>query len=235
MSSSISRVILFLAVVLATCIYMTTAAPIVQNELTAQLELAHVSVPHINVFKKHQEDEDFEEGDDEDYESTTTTTTATATATATTKASKHSKTTSTETEEPTTTTTTKSSKTTKTTTTDEPTETAKSSKSKSSGSGSHSGDATYYGTGLGSCGEVSKDSDMIVALNHGQMANGANPNHNQLCGKTITAHGPKGSVTVKIVDTCPGCANGDLDLSPAAFAKIADMAQGRVPITWDFN
>lgn len=231
MSSSISRVILFLAVVLATCIYMTTAAPIVQNELTAQLELAHVSVPHINVFKKHQEDEDYEES---------TTTTTTATATATTKASKHSKTTSTEIEEPTTTTTTKStktSKTTKTTTTDEPTETAKASKSKSSGSssGSHSGDATYYDAGLGSCGQVSENSDMIVALNHGQMANGANPNNNELCGKTITAHGPKGSVTVKIVDTCPGCANGDLDLSPAAFSKIADMAQGRVPITWDFN
>ncbi|CAO3615781.1 unnamed protein product [Mucor hiemalis] len=229
MSSSITRVILFLAVALATCIYMTSAAPIVQNELTGQLELAHVAVPHINVFKKHHDDE--EESNEDDEESTTTTT-STATATTTTKASKYTKTTSTE--EPTTT-TTKSSKSTKTTTSDEPTATAKSSKSSSSGSGSHSGDATYYGTGLGSCGEVSKDSDMIVALNHGQMANGANPNHNQLCGKTITAHGPKGSVTVKIVDTCPGCAVGDLDLSPAAFNKIADMAKGRVPITWDFN
>ncbi|KAG1084906.1 hypothetical protein G6F42_021601 [Rhizopus arrhizus] len=75
---------------------------------------------------------------------------------------------------------------------------------------------------------------MIVALNHGQMANGANSNKNPNCGRRITATGPKGSVTVKVVDTCPGCANGDLDLSPAAFAKIADMDAGRVPVTWSW-
>jgi rare lipoprotein A (peptidoglycan hydrolase) len=234
---------------------MVSAAPIVHSDLASQLELAHVSVPHLNVFKKHDDevaeyDEDNEDHeDDEDRkdrkhnhdededeeEKTTTTTTATATPT---KSSKSSKTTSAEEDEPTTT-STKSSKSSKTTTTeeDEPTATSKSSKkeSSSSGSGSHAGDATYYGVGLGSCGKTNKDSDMIVALNHGQMGNGANPNHNGLCGKTITAHGPKGSVTVTIVDTCPGCANGDLDLSPAAFNKIADMEKGRVPITWDFN
>lgn len=105
----------------------------------------------------------------------------------------------------------------------------------SSGSSSYSGDATYYGTGLGSCGHDSKDTDLIVALNYRQMDNGANPNKNPLCGKKITAKGPSGSVTVTIVDTCPGCAEGDLDLSPAAFSKIANMALGRVPVTWSFN
>lgn len=66
------------------------------------------------------------------------------------------------------------------------------------------------------------------------MKNGANPNHNPTCGKYVNVHGPKGSVRVKIVDTCPPCASGDLDLSPAAFGKIADFAKGRVKISWDW-
>ncbi|CEP18843.1 hypothetical protein [Parasitella parasitica] len=110
-----------------------------------------------------------------------------------------------------------------------------SKKSKSSSSGEYSGDATYYNTGLGSCGWESAESELIVALNIGQMENGANSNNNPNCGRSITATGPKGSVTVKVVDTCPGCANGDLDLSPAAFEKIADLSAGRVPISWSWS
>lgn len=41
-----------------------------------------------------------------------------------------------------------------------------------------------------------------------------------------------GEVTVRIVDLCPECASGDLDLSPEAFQRIAPLADGRVPITW---
>jgi expansin (peptidoglycan-binding protein) len=107
--------------------------------------------------------------------------------------------------------------------------------SSSSSSGSYSGDGTFYAPGLGSCGWDNSASEMIVALNHGQMANGANPNKNPMCGKSISVTGPKGSVTVKVVDTCPGCSTGDLDLSPAAFNKIADPAKGRVKINWSFN
>jgi expansin (peptidoglycan-binding protein) len=29
-----------------------------------------------------------------------------------------------------------------------------------------------------------------------------------------------------------GCAPGDIDVSPAAFAQLADMAEGRVDVTW---
>lgn len=106
--------------------------------------------------------------------------------------------------------------------------------SSSSSSGSYSGDGTYYQPGLGSCGWTNSDSDMIVAVNHIQMANGANSNHNPNCGRTIKVKGPKGSVTVKVVDTCPGCGSGALDLSPAAFEKIADLSAGRVPISWSY-
>jgi expansin (peptidoglycan-binding protein) len=37
---------------------------------------------------------------------------------------------------------------------------------------------------------------------------------------------------VRIVDQCPECPYGDLDFSPEAFVKIADLPQGRVPIAW---
>ncbi|KAI9254955.1 RlpA-like double-psi beta-barrel-protein domain-containing protein-containing protein [Helicostylum pulchrum] len=216
--STTSRAILLFAVVFVACAYLVSAAPIVNNE-SSQLELQAVEAPRINMFRKHHDH------DDEEEEEYTTSTSSTYTSTRTRRA----RPTTTTTAEPTTT-----EYTTTTTTSAKPSPTPKKNASSSSSS-DYSGDATFYGTGLGSCGIVSKDSDYIVALNHGQMKNGANPNNNALCGKKITAHGPDGSITVTIVDTCPGCAVGDLDLSPAAFSKIADMDRGRVPVSWSFN
>lgn len=67
------------------------------------------------------------------------------------------------------------------------------------------------------------------------MNNPANPNLNPTCGKFVNVTGPnKKTVRVKIVDTCPPCASGDLDLSPAAFAQIGDLTRGRIPITWSW-
>ncbi|CAF1361840.1 unnamed protein product [Adineta steineri] len=48
-----------------------------------------------------------------------------------------------------------------------------------------------------------------------------NPNHNSLCGRRIQVNGPRGSAEVRIVDRCPGCPYGGLDLSPAAFQTVA--------------
>eukprot|EP01117_Protostelium_nocturnum_P014136 TRINITY_DN5341_c0_g1_i1.p1 TRINITY_DN5341_c0_g1~~TRINITY_DN5341_c0_g1_i1.p1 ORF type:complete len:112 (-),score=31.22 TRINITY_DN5341_c0_g1_i1:25-360(-) len=91
-----------------------------------------------------------------------------------------------------------------------------------------SGQATYFDPGLGSCGWKSGGGDYICALNVAQYPN------NGVCGRMIDVRGPKGSVRVKVVDKCPGCKFGDLDLSPTAFSRIADKAQGRVGITWNF-
>lgn len=45
--------------------------------------------------------------------------------------------------------------------------------------------------------------------------------------------GPAGNtVRVKIVDSCPGCESGHLDLSAQAFAKLADPGKGRIAISW---
>ncbi|KAJ2956943.1 hypothetical protein NQZ79_g7294 [Umbelopsis isabellina] len=145
------------------------------------------------------------------------------------------------------TTTKKSTKSTKKTTkkaSTKKTTTKKTSTQKSSGSSSSSqsfsGDGTYFNPGLGSCGVTNDDEDMIAALNAPQMGSYPNPNNNPNCGKYAMVHGPKGSVRVKnfypaVTDTCPPCLKGSLDLSPAAFAKIADLAQGRVHITWTWD
>jgi expansin (peptidoglycan-binding protein) len=37
---------------------------------------------------------------------------------------------------------------------------------------------------------------------------------------------------VRVVDSCPGCAHGDLDLSQTAFAELAPLSAGRIAITW---
>ncbi|UJR13166.1 hypothetical protein I4U23_000189 [Adineta vaga] len=100
-----------------------------------------------------------------------------------------------------------------------------------------SGDATYYDPGLGACGINSGGNELVCAVASPdfdpQTPNG-NPNNNKLCGRRISVNGPKGSVTVSVVDRCPGCKSGDLDLSPAAFDRIANRNQGRVRITWRF-
>ncbi|KAI8337873.1 RlpA-like double-psi beta-barrel-protein domain-containing protein-containing protein [Chlamydoabsidia padenii] len=113
----------------------------------------------------------------------------------------------------------------------------KSSPKKKHGSsgGTFKGDGTYYNAGMGSCGKTNTDHDMIAALNAPQMGVVPNPNKNPNCGRYAKVKGPKGTVRVKIVDTCPPCLKGSLDLSPAAFMKIADLAAGRVPITWSWD
>lgn len=114
-----------------------------------------------------------------------------------------------------------------------------SSSSSSGGSsllpGSYSGDLTWYDTGMGSCGVTSSSTDAIVALSHVLMTplNGANPNTNPLCGKKINiTYGGK-TMTATILDTCPGCAEGDLDLSQGLFNELTNYGDGRVyGATW---
>lgn len=80
------------------------------------------------------------------------------------------------------------------------------------------GTGTYYdvAAGVGSCGETNSNDDMVVAVNHDQMKNGANPNKNPYCDKKINIIGKTGiSVQARIVDTCPGCDSGSLDMSSA--------------------
>ncbi|MEZ4225593.1 MAG: expansin EXLX1 family cellulose-binding protein [Polyangiaceae bacterium] len=99
------------------------------------------------------------------------------------------------------------------------------------GAAKHSGEATYYtfADGSGNCSFDPTPQDLMVgAMNHTDYQASA------ACGACATLQGPQGQVTVRIVDRCPECPQGDIDLSPEAFAKIADISKGRVPISWQY-
>jgi expansin len=91
----------------------------------------------------------------------------------------------------------------------------------------YSGEATYYAAdGTGACGFKASPNDLLVAaMNKSQYAK-------SWCGQCVLVTGPKGTVKVRIVDLCPGCSQGSLDLSEQAFAAIAALSAGRVKITW---
>lgn len=91
-----------------------------------------------------------------------------------------------------------------------------------------SGEATYYGaTGAGACSFDPSPHDLdVTALNQPDWSGSS------LCGACAEVTGPNGTLTVRIVDLCPECDAGDLDLSEEAFAKIAEPSAGRVPIGW---
>ena len=91
-----------------------------------------------------------------------------------------------------------------------------------------SGRATFYAAdGSGNCGYDPSPSDLdVAAMDAPEWAGSA------VCGECVQVTGPNGQVIVRIVDQCPGCEQGHLDLSQEAFAKIADPSAGNVPITW---
>jgi expansin (peptidoglycan-binding protein) len=91
------------------------------------------------------------------------------------------------------------------------------------------GDGTYYAAdGSGNCSFDPSPNDLLVAAMDAPLYAGS-----AVCGECVAITGPKGQVTVRIVDQCPGCKAGDLDLSPQAFGMIADLSAGRVPISWN--
>ncbi|CCO29887.1 hypothetical protein RSOLAG1IB_04690 [Rhizoctonia solani AG-1 IB] len=92
------------------------------------------------------------------------------------------------------------------------------------------GRATWFKPGRGNCGGYNKESDMIVALPMSVYSGG------KYCGKKvkITNTANNRSCYAKIVDSCPGCAASDLDVSPSVFAKLSDsLDEGTAPIKWD--
>ena len=105
-------------------------------------------------------------------------------------------------------------------------------------SGEFKGQGTYYNPGMGACGKTSTENDHIVAVSkqlYEQKNKNGNSNNNPLCGKNIKVNYKGKSVTVKVVDSCPGCKIHDLDLSPSAFSQIADKSLGRIDITWTWE
>ncbi|KAI0878143.1 RlpA-like double-psi beta-barrel-protein domain-containing protein-containing protein [Hypoxylon argillaceum] len=89
------------------------------------------------------------------------------------------------------------------------------------------GDITYYQPGLGACGQTNSDSEAVVAMSPSQ--------YNGNCGKfiTITKNGKK--ARAKVVDKCPSCASGAIDVSSTVFKSLADLSVGRTTVSWSFD
>ncbi len=93
-----------------------------------------------------------------------------------------------------------------------------------------SGKATFYdlGGGQGNCSfPGAPANDLFVALGAGDYSAGA------ACGAYLDVTGPKGKVRVKVIDSCPPCGAGHIDLSRTAFRKIADEVDGIVPVRYE--
>ena len=89
------------------------------------------------------------------------------------------------------------------------------------------GEGTFYDAdGTGNCSFEAASDRMVVAINGPDYENG------KWCGACLAVAGPSGEVVVRVTDQCPGCKQGDLDLSREAFEKIAPLSAGRVDITW---
>ncbi len=98
------------------------------------------------------------------------------------------------------------------------------------------GDGTFYDysasavatpDAAGACSYGAVGDRLIAAMNATDYAGSA------ACGAQLVVTGPGGAaVTVRVVDECPECAPGDVDLSAEAFARIALPSAGRVPVSW---
>ncbi|TFK41691.1 RlpA-like double-psi beta-barrel-protein domain-containing protein-containing protein [Crucibulum laeve] len=93
---------------------------------------------------------------------------------------------------------------------------------------------SYYfvDVAAGACGVRNSDSSFTVALNTPQYGSGyPGPN----CFKTITMKYNGKTTTATIMDQCPGCPYGGLDLSPGLFEFFAPHSAGIIYGEWYFN
>jgi expansin (peptidoglycan-binding protein) len=96
----------------------------------------------------------------------------------------------------------------------------------------YSGEGTYYDIAqFGNFGNCSIENNefnpfLIGAMNASQYGKA------DFCGSCVLINGPKGSVKVHIIDQCPECKFGDIDLSPQAFDYLAPRVDGRIKISW---
>ncbi|MDH2424632.1 expansin EXLX1 family cellulose-binding protein [Sphaerisporangium sp. TRM90804] len=68
--------------------------------------------------------------------------------------------------------------------------------------------------------------DMVTAVSSAEYAGSA------ACGAYLDVTGPRGTVRVQVIDECPACPPGRLDMSPAAFARIADPGESAVAVSY---
>jgi hypothetical protein len=90
------------------------------------------------------------------------------------------------------------------------------------------GTGTWYNPGLGNCGETNTASQFVVAISTQIYDNGTH------CKKQVQISYNGQAVKAMVVDSCPGCGQDDLDMSPATFEELAPLSVGNIKIEWDF-
>ena len=94
------------------------------------------------------------------------------------------------------------------------------------------GEGTYYFIeDFGNFGNCSIENEVFSPFLIGAM-NAAQYGQAEYCSACVEIEGPIGSVKVHIIDQCPECAFGDIDLSPEAFDYLAPRIDGRINIRW---
>lgn len=89
------------------------------------------------------------------------------------------------------------------------------------------GVATYYAAdGGGNCSFAPSADLLVTAVAAPDWAGSAE------CGRCLEVWGPEARIVVRVVDQCPECPAGHLDLSAEAFDLIAEPIQGVVPIAF---
>ncbi|ORX35291.1 hypothetical protein BD324DRAFT_661339 [Kockovaella imperatae] len=98
---------------------------------------------------------------------------------------------------------------------------------------SFTGRGTWFDVGLGACGQWSTSNQLIVALNSPQYGGGY---PGPQCFKYITVQANGVTVGgVQIMDECPTCDWGGLDMSQGLFQRFADLGVGVLSITWWYD
>ena len=98
----------------------------------------------------------------------------------------------------------------------------------------HEGEATFYEDGLlGNCSYPPEARPVYhAAMNRADYAG------SRACGTYVHVRRKddpeKREVIVLIDNQCPECSRGDVDLSPAAFERIAERVEGRVDVEWNY-
>jgi len=89
------------------------------------------------------------------------------------------------------------------------------------------GSASFYTASRGGeCGFGPPSSDAYAALGTAEYASGG------ACGEWLDVTGPAGVTRVEVVDECPGCPPGKIDLSKAAFTRIGALSAGIIPVSY---
>jgi expansin (peptidoglycan-binding protein) len=98
-------------------------------------------------------------------------------------------------------------------------------------SSTHTGEGTFYGYGGGGNCSFPKPANILTAA-----MNATDYDGSAACGGVIVVTNDDTglSVTVRVDDQCPECAKGDVDLDQKAFAQIAEISKGRIPISWHY-